>query len=101
MEERLSNRVGQIQSNIRCLISHYIEIEAICFGLRPADGHSGVEGGEQRIADRNRSATPAAKPQTEARRTCDKYDFVCSFVATDENCGHSINVKPKYTKLCQ
>ena len=29
---------------------------------------SGVKGEEQRIANRNRSATPVAEPQTEARR---------------------------------
>ncbi len=40
--------------------------------LRSAVGEreSGVESGEKRLAERNRSATPAAEPQTEARRSC-------------------------------
>ena len=29
-----------------------------------------MEGGEERLANRSRSATPAAEPQTEARRVC-------------------------------
>src|SRR5258705_3436453 len=40
------------------------------FGLRSASGESGAEGGEERIAERSRSATPAAEPLTEARRKC-------------------------------
>jgi len=40
------------------------------FGLRSVSGESGAEGGEQRLAKRSRSATPAAEPQTEARRHC-------------------------------
>jgi hypothetical protein len=36
------------------------------FGLRLASGESGAEGGEERLANRSRSATPAAEPQTEA-----------------------------------
>ena len=40
------------------------------FGLRSASGESGVESGEERLAERSRSATPAAEPQTEARRYC-------------------------------
>jgi len=40
------------------------------FGLWSAGGESGAEGGEQRLAKRSRSATPAAEPQTEARRHC-------------------------------
>jgi hypothetical protein len=40
------------------------------FGLRSASGESGAEGGEKRLAHRSRSATPAAEPQTEARRHC-------------------------------
>ena len=40
------------------------------FGLRSASGESGAEGGEKRLANRSRSATPAAEPQTEARRSC-------------------------------
>ena len=39
------------------------------FGLWSASGDSGAEGGEGRIANRSRSATPA-EPQTEARRSC-------------------------------
>lgn len=42
----------------------------IGFGLRSASGESGAKGGEARIANRSRSATPAAAPQTEARRAC-------------------------------
>jgi hypothetical protein len=38
------------------------------FGLGSASGESGAEDGEERLAERRRSATPAAKPQTEARR---------------------------------
>ena len=40
--------------------------------LRSAVGERGIgaEGGEQRLANRSRSATPAAEPQTEARRSC-------------------------------
>lgn len=40
--------------------------------LRSAVGEreSVAEGGEQRIANRSRSAMPAAEPQTEAGRTC-------------------------------
>jgi len=40
--------------------------------LRSAVGEreSGVESGEKRLAERNRSATPAIEPQTEARRAC-------------------------------
>jgi len=38
------------------------------FGLWSASGASEAEGGEKRLAKRSRSATPAAKPQTEARR---------------------------------
>ena len=30
----------------------------------------GAESGEERLANRSRSATPAAEPQTEARRSC-------------------------------
>jgi len=40
------------------------------FGLRSVSGESGAEGGEERLANRSRSATPAAEPQTEARRSC-------------------------------
>ena len=36
------------------------------FGLRSASGQSGAESGEKRIAERSRSATSAAEPQTEA-----------------------------------
>lgn len=36
------------------------------FGLGSASGASGAESGEERLANRNRSATPAAEPQTEA-----------------------------------
>lgn len=41
-------------------------------GLRSAVGEreSEVEGGEKRLAERSQSATPAAEPQTEARRAC-------------------------------
>ena len=38
------------------------------FGLRSASGESGAEGGEERIANRSRSATRAAEPQTEDGR---------------------------------
>ena len=31
---------------------------------------SGAEGAEERVAKRSRSGTPAAEPQTEARRPC-------------------------------
>lgn len=37
------------------------------FGLRSVSGESGAEGGEKRLANRSRSATPAAE-LTEARR---------------------------------
>lgn len=40
------------------------------FGLRSASGDSGAEGGEERLAEQSRSGTPAAEPQTEARRYC-------------------------------
>ena len=40
------------------------------FGLRSESGVSEAEGGEKRLANRGRSATPAAEPQTEARRSC-------------------------------
>ena len=40
------------------------------FGLRSASGRGGAESGEKRLAKRSRSATPAAEPQTEARRNC-------------------------------
>jgi len=40
------------------------------FGLWSASGESVAEGGEERLAHRSRSATPAAEPQTEARRSC-------------------------------
>ncbi len=40
------------------------------FGLRSASGESGADGGGQRLAECSRSATPAAEPQTEARRSC-------------------------------
>jgi hypothetical protein len=36
------------------------------FGLRAASGKSEAESGEERLAERSRSATPAAEPQTEA-----------------------------------
>jgi len=39
------------------------------FGLRSASGDSGVEGGEERLAEQSRSGTPAAEPQTEDRRS--------------------------------
>jgi hypothetical protein len=35
-----------------------------------ASAKSGAEGAEERLAERSRSATPAAEPQTEARRAC-------------------------------
>jgi hypothetical protein len=38
------------------------------FGLWSANGASGAEDGEQRLANRSRSATPVAAPQTEAGR---------------------------------
>jgi hypothetical protein len=41
-----------------------------CFGRRSASGESGAEGGEKRLANRSGSVTPAAGPQTEARRFC-------------------------------
>jgi hypothetical protein len=44
--------------------------EPIGFGLRSGSGESGAESAEERIAERSRSATPAAGPQTEARRRC-------------------------------
>ena len=50
------------------------------FGLRSASGESGAEGGEERLAKRSRSATPAAEPQTEARRSCGP----CTMHARDE-----------------
>ena len=43
-----------------------------------------MESGDERLAERSRSATPAAKPQTEARRSCGQ-----SIAARDERavCG--------------
>ena len=41
--ERLSNRVGQIQSNVRCGIADDVEIETLCFGLRFGSGESGAQ----------------------------------------------------------
>jgi hypothetical protein len=40
------------------------------FGPWSVSGESGAESGEKRLAERSRSATPAAEPQTEARRSC-------------------------------
>ena len=40
------------------------------FGQWAVSGESGAEGGGERLADRSQSATPAAEPQTEARRRC-------------------------------
>jgi len=39
------------------------------FGLWSVSGESGAESGEERLANRSRSATPAAEPQTEAHRS--------------------------------
>ena len=50
------------------------------FGLWSESGESGAEGGEKRIVKRSRSATPAAEPQTEARRSCGR----CTMQARDE-----------------
>jgi len=46
------------------------ERSTLGFGLRSVSGESGAEGGEERLANRSRSATPAAEPQTKARRSC-------------------------------
>ena len=51
-------------------ISRGIGCKGKRFGLESASGESGAEGGEQRLADRSRSETPAAEPQTEAGRSC-------------------------------
>ncbi|MGI8966669.1 MAG: hypothetical protein ACR2H1_11350 [Limisphaerales bacterium] len=50
------------------------------FGLRSASGESGAESGEKSLAERSRSATPAAGPQTEARRSCG----LCTMQTRDE-----------------
>src|SRR5204862_382550 len=53
------------------------------FGLRSASGDSGAEGGDERIANRRRSATPRTEPQTEvAARAATRTD-----VARDERGG--------------
>jgi hypothetical protein len=61
LEERLGNGIR---------FKRYGFIFAEGFGLRSASGESGAEDGEERLANRSRSATPAAEPQTEARRSC-------------------------------
>lgn len=50
------------------------------FGLRLASGESGADGGEKRLANRSRSATPVAEPQTEARRFCGS--AICKLVTS-------------------
>src|SRR3989337_106814 len=40
------------------------------FDLRSANGECGAESGEKLLANRSRSTTPAAEPQTEAGRSC-------------------------------
>lgn len=55
-------------TNIRCVRSVILNLDT---RLRSAVGEreSGAESGEERLANRSRSATPAAEPQTEARRS--------------------------------
>jgi hypothetical protein len=48
------------------------------FGRWSASGESGAEDGEKRLANRSRRETPAAEPQTEARRSCHIPADACS-----------------------
>ena len=54
------------------------------FGLRSASRESGAEGGEERLANHSRSATPAAEPQKEARRFA--ADSGCQLVTSARIC---------------
>ena len=53
------------------------------FGLGVGERGKWSGGGRERIANRSRSATPVAEPQTEARRSCGQ----CEIAARDERAG--------------
>jgi hypothetical protein len=60
--------------------------------------------GGQTWATRGGSQTASGAQPSVGRvlpRQLRESDFVCSFVATNENCEHSINGKLKQAKLCQ
>jgi hypothetical protein len=66
---RAIEHLGNIARAFPLPWTHYVRLLR---GLRSAVGERGKwsGGGEERLANRSRSATPAAEPQTEARRSC-------------------------------
>jgi len=52
------NRLPTIPSQLHLFAGRGGELDGLGFGLRAASGESGAEGGEKRLAERSRSATP-------------------------------------------